>query len=144
VRRRVVVFVFLAGCPTVDLGDTPVQPPLCRPNLQKFREPGGIWDTAVAPASEAASCVSRGGCHAQATGRSALRLIVRPRDQMTDSDWSTNLDVVARFLNCSTPSDSLFITKPLSGLDPHLGGDLWTCVGECEPVRTVEAWIEAR
>lgn len=131
----------LGGCPTVDLGETPVQPPLCRPSLEAFKMAGGIWETAIDPPDKAKSCVSRAGCHAQATGRSALRLIVPPT---TDNDWSTNLDVVARFLNCSTPSQSLFITKPEAGSDPHLGGDLWVCDATCQPARTVEAWIDAR
>jgi hypothetical protein len=134
----------LAGCPTVDLGDTPVTPPLCRPSLDTFKMEGGIWDVAVDPPDMTKSCVANAGCHAQATGRSALRLISKPRDQMLDSDWSTNLDVIARFLNCPTPASSEFITKPEAGVDPHLGGDLWTCGGSaCEPIDTVEAWIAA-
>ena len=140
-RAGWLLLLIMAGCPTIDLGETPVQPPLCRPDLKKFRDPGGIWETAISPSDEAKSCVARGGCHAQATGRSALRLIVPPT---TDSDWSTNLDVVARFLNCSTPSDSPFITKPRAGVDAHLGGDLWQCDSACQPIRMVEEWIEAR
>jgi hypothetical protein len=42
-------------------------------------------------------------------------------------------------------TSSAFITKPEAGTDPHLGGDLWTCDGaSCEPIRTIEAWIDAR
>ena len=143
--KRGLLLLALAGCPTVDVGDTPVAPPLCRPSLQTFREPGGIWDTAIAPADTSRSCVSMDGCHSQATGRSGLRLIVRAREAFTEAEWALNLDVVARYLNCSTPSSSAFITKPEAGTDPHLGGDLWTCDGaSCEPIRTVEAWIDAR
>ena len=133
--------VALAGCPTVDLGETPVQPPLCRPSLEKFKEPGGIWETAINPGDQAMSCVAREGCHAQATGRSALRLIMPP---MNDTDWATNLDVVARFLNCSTPSDSLLITKPEGGKEGHLGGDLWPAcpTGQCTPIKEIVDWIE--
>jgi hypothetical protein len=131
----------LAGCPTVDLGDTPVTPPLCRPSLDGFKKVGGIWDTAIDPPDASKSCVAREGCHAQATGRSALRLTAKPRDQMTDADWSQNLDVIARFLNCASPASSAFITKPEAGIDSHLGGDLWTCTGSCEPITTVEEWI---
>ncbi len=141
-KKAALVWLLVAGCPTVDLGETPVQPPLCRPSLERFREPGGIWDTAINPPDVAVSCVGRDACHSQSTGRSALRLITPP---ITDTDWTTNLDVVARFLNCSTPSASLFITKPEAGVDPHLGGDLWTCAGDgCEPISTIEAWIDAR
>lgn len=102
---------------------------------------GGIWDTAVNPPDTAKSCIANEGCHAQATGRSALRLISKPRDQMLDSDWSTNLDVIARYLNCATPANSQFITKPEEGIDDHLGGNLWVCDATCEPITTVEAWI---
>jgi len=142
--RRAALCLLLAACPTVDVGDTPVAPPLCRPSLQAFKEPGGIWDVAIAPGDTAKSCISMTGCHGVATGRSSLRLIDKPRDQMSDSEWSLNLDSVARFLNCSTPSDSPFITKPEAGADPHLGGELWTCDSTCEPIVTVEAWINAR
>jgi hypothetical protein len=135
----------LAGCPTVDVGDTPVAPPLCRPSLEAFRAPGGIWDVAIDPPDPARSCIVAEGCHSQATGRSGLRLIAKSRDLFTDVEWSLNLDVVSRYLNCSTPSDSTFITKPEAGTDPHLGGDLWTCGGSgCEPISTIEAWIDAR
>ena len=130
-----------AGCPVIDVGETPVTPPICRPSPTQFREPGGIWDTAIAVADIEKSCIGKTGCHTQATGRSALRLIDKPRDQLTDSEWMRNYEVVARFLNCSTPNASPFITKPESGVDPHLGGDLWECTGTCEPIRTVEAWI---
>ena len=37
------VVVLLAGCPTVDTGNTPVAPPLCRPSLQTFKAAGGIF-----------------------------------------------------------------------------------------------------
>jgi hypothetical protein len=136
-----VAVMLLSGCPIVDTGETPVAPPICRPDPNRFREPGGIWDTAIAVADMEKSCIVKDGCHSQATGRSALRLIDKPRDMLTDSDWTQNYEVVARFLNCSTPSASPFVTKPESGADPHLGGDLWECTGDCEPIRTIEEWI---
>jgi hypothetical protein len=53
--------------------------------------------------------------------------------------------VVTRFLNCSQPEASLFITKPEAGSDPHVGGDLWVCdSANCEPERTIIEWINAR
>jgi hypothetical protein len=132
------------GCPTVDPGDTPVTPPLCRPSLEDFRAPGGIWDVAIDPPDASKSCVAMASCHAQDTGRSGLRLLYKPRDQLTDFEWSLNLDVVSRYLNCATPSNSRFITEPEAGIDPHVGGDLWTCSGsDCEPIATIEAWISA-
>jgi hypothetical protein len=133
---------FLAGCPTIDVGDTPVEPPQCKPDSQKFQDPGGIWDVAIDPADQTKSCISQNGCHSQATGRSALRLVAKPRAQLSAAEWQTNYEVVTNFLNCSTPKESPFITKPLAGVDPHLGGDLWTCDStSCEPANTVEQWI---
>src|SRR5262249_39988159 len=102
----------LPACPTVDLGDTPVTPPQCRPNLDMFKMEGGIWDVAINPPDMNKSCVAMEGCHAQASGRSALRFVVKPRSQMTDADWSMNLDVLSTFLDCPTPALSRFITKP--------------------------------
>jgi hypothetical protein len=143
--RQVILLSMLAlgACPTVDLGDTPVTPPLCLPSLDDFMKDGGIWDVAIDPPDETKSCIANEGCHAQATGRSALRLIAKAHVDMTPSDWTTNLNVIARFLNCATPASSEFITKPEGGVDPHLGGDLWVCDSTCEPIDTVEAWIAA-
>jgi hypothetical protein len=134
----------LGGCPIIDVGDTPVAPPDCQPSLADFKKPGGIWDVAIDPPDQSKSCVAQVACHNQATGRSALKLIVKPRSAMLDNEWSFNYDSVTRFLNCSTPADSQFITKPEAGTDPHLGGDIWTCDSQsCEPERTIEAWIAA-
>jgi hypothetical protein len=143
VRRPALLLLLLAAaCPTVDPGDNPVAPPLCRPDLETFKMPGGIWDTAINPPDEAKSCVAMAGCHSQDTGRSGLRLINKQRDLFTEVEWELNLESVARSLDCSTPSYSPFITKPLAGTNGHIGGDLWTCSGsDCEPVRTIEAWI---
>ena len=130
-----------AGCPTVDVGDNPSAPGACRPDPARFKETGGIWDLAIAPADTTKSCISQAGCHAQATGRSSLRLVAKARAELTDADWQQNYDVVTRFLNCATPEASPFLTKPRSDVDPHGGGDLWQCTGECEPITTVETWI---
>jgi hypothetical protein len=40
-------------------------------------------------------------------------------------DHDSNYNVVSRFLNCGTPEASSLLTKPLSGVDPHGGGDLF-------------------
>jgi hypothetical protein len=124
----------LSGCPTVDVGTGPVAPGTCNPDPMKFQDT--IWPMAINPPDTAKSCVANAGCHAASTGRSALRLIPMP---VTQADWSQNYDVVTRFLNCSTPEASPFITKPSAGGDPHGGGDLWT-LGQ-EPELTVEKWI---
>ena len=141
-RALLLVALALTGCPTIDLGDTPVTPPLCRPSLEDLKKPGGVWDIAVNPPdSPAKSCVAQAGCHAQATGRSALRLIPTPT---TDAEWSQNLDEIAQFLDCASPAASLFVTKPEAGVESHLGGDLWENCSTCDPVKTVVAWIAAQ
>jgi hypothetical protein len=123
-----------SGCPTVDQGEPPVAPEACRPDPALFEST--IWPQAIAVADESKSCVAKAGCHARETGRSALRLIAAPANAV---DFQQNYDAVTRFLNCSTPSASPFISKPTGGGDPHAGGDLWT-EGE-EPELTVERWI---
>src|SRR5262249_19719018 len=92
------------------------------------------------PGNPAKSCVAMAGCHAQATGRSALRLIPNP---MTDADYAQNLDEIALFLDCASPGASLFVTSPEAGLESHHGGELGDNGATCEPVKTVEEWIAA-
>ena len=106
-----------------------------------FQMEGGIWDTAIATTDTEKACTQEGGCHRREDGRSALRLIAKPRAELLQSDWQQNYDVISRFLNCSTPSASPFVTKPKTGEDPHGGGDLWTCDGTAEPCTMVELWI---
>jgi hypothetical protein len=137
-RPGVLVFFGVLGlgtaCPTVDQGDPPVMPGSCRPDPGVFASE--IFPTAIATGN-AQSCVQAGGCHRQEDGRSALRLVEDP----TAAELQQNYEVVVRFLNCSTPSASPFITKPKTGEDPHGGGDLWTCDGNAEPCTMVEAWV---
>jgi len=135
-RSLLVVFLLgLAGCPTVDLGDTPPDPGVCRPDPGTFRDV--IWPEVLAP-SGADSCVGQSGCHALETGRSALRL-EDPTSDPTAHD--RNYNVVTRFLNCGSPDASSLVTKPLSGVDPHGGGDLFD-PGD-DPVVTLITWIDS-
>lgn len=110
--------VVLAGCPTVDLGDVPPDPNVCRPDRTYFDEE--IWPNFLAPADTAKSCVAQAGCHAAANGRSALRL-----DTSMPPDLAQNYATVTRFLNCNTPEASSLLTKPLATEDPHGGGDMF-------------------
>lgn len=108
----------LAGCPTVDLGDTPPDIGQCRPDRQYYIDV--IWPRYLAPATAARSCVAASGCHDAQTGRSALRL-----SSSTPVDHDRNYQVVTRFLNCSTPTASELLTKPLAGIEAHQGGDIF-------------------
>jgi hypothetical protein len=112
----------LAACPTVELGEQPPAPGACRPDPAYYRDV--IWPEVIAPAATERSCVGEAGCHQRSTGRSALRLI--SDEPLTLADHNSNYDVVTRFLNCGTPEASSLLTKPLAGVDPHGGGDVWS------------------
>jgi len=121
------------GCPTVDLGDAPPDPGTCRPDFVYYRDV--IWPEYLAPADTSKSCVSQTGCHDAANGRSSFRLDTQdPIDQMT------NYQTVTRFLNCGSPDSSALLTKPLSGLDSHGGGDLFDPGSQSE--MTFLTWFE--
>jgi hypothetical protein len=107
----------LAGCPTVDLGDDPPDPGVCRPDRAYFD--AKIWPEFLAPTDEARSCV-KGGCHGDVRGVSALRL-----DSTPPIDLTRNYQVVSRFLNCGTPEASSLYLKPLRGMEGHGGGDVF-------------------
>ncbi len=107
-----------SGCPTVDLGETPVSPGSCRPDPAYYQDV--MWPEFFAPGDEALSCVAAAACHRIEDGRSALRLATT---EPVDHDG--NYDVIIRFLNCGAPEASSALTKPLDGVDPHGGGELF-------------------
>lgn len=120
------------GCPTVDLGDDPVDPGVCRPDPAYFE--AEIWPKFLARSEPDKTCVGRSGCHGEADGRSALRL-----DAIEPIDYARNYQVTTRFLNCGTPAASSLLTKPVSGEDPHGGGDVF---GASDPsVAIFTAWF---
>lgn len=121
-----------AGCPTVDLGDDPVDPGVCRPDPAYYE--AEVWPKFLAQPEPTKTCVGRAGCHGEADGRSALRL-----DAIEPIDHSRNYAVVTRFLNCGTPGASALLTKPLAGEDPHGGGDIYT--GADPAITTFTAWF---
>ena len=115
------------GCPTVDLGETPVSPGACRPDPAYFRDV--MWPDFFAPQDAARSCVAAAACHRVEDGRSALRLeTAEPIDQ------DHNYDVATRFLDCGAPEASSMLTKPLIGIDPHGGGDLFAAGSSPEEI----------
>lgn len=113
-----VLLLALAGCPTVDLGDSPPDVGLCRPDRQYYIDV--IWPRFLAPATPARSCVGATGCHEAQSGRSALRLSTN-----VPTEHDRNYQIVTRFLNCSTPLASELLTKPLAGVEAHQGGDIF-------------------
>lgn len=107
----------LAGCPTVDLGDTPPDPGQCRPDRAYFDEV--IWPQFIAPDNPELSCVDAVGCHRSNDGRSGFRVNV------SGDDLTANYDSVVFFLNCNDPVASRLLTKPMSGVQEHAGGNLF-------------------
>ena len=128
-----VIVALGAGCPTVDLGETPPDIGQCRPDRQYFEDV--IWPEVISPTDASRSCVDAAGCHEASDGRSALRL-----DGQDPIDFASNYDIVTRFLSCSTPSASPLITKPLAGIEGHGGGDLFPDTSD-PAVVAFEAWF---
>ncbi len=113
----VLALVCLSGCPTVDLGDTPSGIGLCNP-------PGGadyfqtmIWPQFVQNPKKA--CTTATGCHGEA-GAGILKFKTMP------VDYGFNYRQAQVYLNCGTPMQSELLTAPLSGTDPHGGGDIFS------------------
>jgi hypothetical protein len=103
----------LAGCPVVDLGDTPSEIGLCNPR-------GGFeyFQAEIEPhylklPDAVNSCARNGNCH-QAHGP----VLVVGKD-------NDNYRAVLQNITCGQPSSSPLLTKPMGGIDGHGGGDLF-------------------
>jgi hypothetical protein len=121
----------LAGCPTVDLGDTPTDIGLCNPagGLPYFQDQ--IWPKVVVRSDPTTQC-NRVGCHV--TGGNGL-------DFPTPVDYPTAYKRVQIYLNCGMPSASPFLTKPLAGGDAHTGGDIFASLSD-PAVQVFLAWFQ--
>ena len=129
-----VTAVTLAGCPTVDLGENPPDPPTCRPDFLYYQDV--LYPSFIAPADPNLSCVDAPGCHRTNDGRSALRLTTDPPDH------NANYAIVTRFLNCGLPEASSMLTKPMEGVDAHGGGDIFNdTFGPTTPRGIFEEWF---
>jgi hypothetical protein len=105
----------LAGCPTVDLGDTPTEVGLCNPNggVQYFQD--HIWPEYIQNKNPNGNC-AQNGCHIN--GGNGL-------DFPGTVDYAAFYRRTQIYLNCGTPDASELLTKPLAGTDPHSGGDIF-------------------
>jgi len=102
----------LAGCPTVDLGDTPADIGSCRPDRQYFETT--IWPMYIDNPDPAKSCISMSGCHNDSmNARSGMHL-----KTTMPIDFTANYRTVSRHLNCSDPGASDLVTYPTQLL-PH-------------------------
>jgi hypothetical protein len=110
----------LAGCPTVDLGDTPTEIGLCNPagGLAYFQDQ--IWPNFVTRPNPMQTC-ARSTCHV--AGGNGL-------DLPDPVDYAVAYRRVQIYLNCGTPEASLFLSKPLGGIEPHGGGDIFSGAGD--------------
>lgn len=121
-----------AGCPTVDLGDTPADIAACnpaggmayfvsdiQPKFFKLPDPGG--------------CAKSASCHDQAHG---LTL-----DRVAPVDDVANYRVTQSYLNCGSPMASRLLTKPLAGVDGHGGGDIFPGLNDAA-VQTFIMWFQ--
>ena len=121
----------LAGCPTVDLGDTPTEVGLCNPAGGVAYFQAQIWPKVIVRTDPNTSC-ARAGCHV--AGGNGL-------DLPDPVDYPTAYRRVQIYLNCGTPAASPFLTKPLAGIDPHGGGDLFA--SDADPaVQVFLAWFQ--
>lgn len=112
-----VLAVALAGCPTVDLGDTPQDIGRCNPRggLAYFQDV--IWPMYVRPTNMTNGC-AKGGCHVLGAGN-LLGYKVDP------VDFPGNYRATLIHLDCGTPETSPFLTKPLAGIEGHGGMDIF-------------------
>jgi hypothetical protein len=113
-----------AGCPTVDLGDTPTDINLCNPagGIDYFT--AEIYPKFVRP-GDVNACTKAGGCHNEAGGN-ALNYKTNPQDD------AFNFRQTQVFLNCGTPEMSQFLTKPLTGVETHGGGNIYPSLDAAE------------
>lgn len=123
--------VVLAGCPTVDLGDTPTEIGLCNPagGLAYFRDQ--VWPNFVVRASATTSC-AKSSCHVGGGNGLEFPMPV---------DYPTAYKRTQIYLNCGNPESSLFLTKPLAGIDPHGGDNIFPDLND-PAVKIFLAWFK--
>jgi hypothetical protein len=108
----------LAGCPTVDLGDSPDEVGRCNPKKGQIYFTSTIWTNFIKHTDPQKACTRAGGCHAQAGGN-ALNFATDPLD------FTMSYKQAQVYLNCGTPEASELLTKPMAGIDAHGGDDLF-------------------
>ncbi len=126
IAAPIIGLALVAGCPTVDLGDTPADIGLCNPAKGRDYFDTTLYPMFVKRDGGTTSCV-RSGCH-DAGGGNALAFIDPPAQ---DSDKAANYRAAQVYLNCGTPNMSELLTKPLQGIDdPHGGGNIYTSMDD--------------
>lgn len=122
----------LAGCPTVDLGDTPADIAACNPAKGMAYFVSDIQPKFFKLA-DSTGCAQTGSCHDQAHG---LTL-----DRLAPIDDVANYRLTQSYLNCGSPIASRLLTKPLAGVDGHGGGDIFPSANDAA-VQTFIMWFQ--
>ncbi|MEO8703697.1 MAG: hypothetical protein ABI867_26845 [Kofleriaceae bacterium] len=126
-QRRVMVprvvalaLLLLGGCPTVDLGDTPDDIIKCNPAGGADYFSANIYPMYLKADDTATGCTQAAGCHNEGGG-TPLNLRIGAR-----RDDAFNFKQAQEFLDCDDPAMSRLLTRPLSEIDAHGGGDIYT------------------
>ena len=131
-RMWAVCIGLLAGCPSVDLGNSPVDVGQCNPEKGEAYFESTIWPVYLNGAGSA-QC-TRGGCHEPA-GTTGMRFLTTP------IDYQANYKIAVSKINCDDPEASPFLQKPLAGVEPHTGGDIFQTTDD-PAVQAFLAWFE--
>ena len=92
-----------------------------------------IYPTYLNNPDPAKQC-TKSGCHDE-NGQSALRFMTDP------VDLPGNYKESLIYLNCATPEASELLTKPLAGVEPHGGGDIFADTSD-PAVQTFLMWFQ--
>jgi hypothetical protein len=123
----------LAGCPVVDLGDTPPDIGACNPSKGIAFFISDIEPKFLKLPDAATGCARGSQCHDQSHG---LTL-----DRTVPYDDAVNYKVTQGYLNCGQPMASQLLTKPLAGIDGHGGGDIFPNASD-PAVATFLMWFQ--
>lgn len=111
----------LAGCPTVDLGDTPPDIGACAPAGGEAYFDAMIWPNYLSvksPIDKTHTCLDR-NCHGNGSFAGGMGF-----DTMNPTS-ANNYRIAQGEIECSVPTASRLLTKPLAGIEGHDGGDLF-------------------
>src|SRR5688500_4431488 len=128
--------VLHAGCPTVDLGDTPTDINLCNPAGGQDYFVSDIYPNFIKgdTPGDSKSCTQNNRGHSEGNGPE-LTIRFQPR-----RDENFNFRQAQLFLNCVNEDMSLLPTKPLTGSDAHGDGNLSDGMNDAE-VQTFLVWF---
>ncbi len=129
----VLASVGLAGCPTVDLGDTPSQIALCNPAKGLAYFISDIEPKYFLLPDPVNGC-AKGGCHDLQHGGLALQTA-------TPVDDAANYRATQEYISCGNPMASELLEAPLAGVEGHSGGDIFPNVSDPRVVDLL-AWFQ--